>query len=211
MRGGLDRPLEDVAKAVAGGSCQLQMPLKLTLAVRETVAGHRLGALKGGGGYLPFFKYIPGGAEYVQDIVPLEHPPGSCKRRNGRQRTKARKGREGRVPSRLREYAGWYFQVPGRGGSTHPLFYPLACPQSLRSGKRCHRTNPSAAGAQWRLLLGGVLAQRAHSAHMTGRNWSFLLQLAIFSMNAGHERGDWFPMVMRGVVAVPAQFENHTA
>ena len=35
-------------KAVGGGYCQLPMPLKLALAVRETVAGHRLGVLKGG-------------------------------------------------------------------------------------------------------------------------------------------------------------------
>ena len=27
---------------------------------------------------------------------------------------------------------------------------------------------------------GGVCAQRRHSAHMTGRNWGFLLQLIIF-------------------------------
>ena len=38
----LDRRLEEVAKAVGGGSCRLQMPLKLALASRETVAGHRL-------------------------------------------------------------------------------------------------------------------------------------------------------------------------
>ena len=38
-----------VAKAVRGGYCRLQMPLKLALAVREAVAGHRLGALEGGG------------------------------------------------------------------------------------------------------------------------------------------------------------------
>ena len=36
-----------VAKAVGGGYCRLQMPLKLALAVRETVARHRLGALEG--------------------------------------------------------------------------------------------------------------------------------------------------------------------
>ena len=36
----LDRQLEVVAKAVGGGYCRLQMPLKLALAVRETVAGH---------------------------------------------------------------------------------------------------------------------------------------------------------------------------
>ena len=44
------RRLEGVAKAVGGGYCRLQMPLKLALAVRKTVAGRRLGALEGGGG-----------------------------------------------------------------------------------------------------------------------------------------------------------------
>ena len=46
----LDRRFEEVAKAVRGGYCRLQMPLGLALAVRGTVAGHRLGALEGGGG-----------------------------------------------------------------------------------------------------------------------------------------------------------------
>ena len=57
----LGRPLEEVAKAVGGGYCRGQMPLKLALAVRGTVAGHRLGALEGGGrgGYLPPFQCIP--------------------------------------------------------------------------------------------------------------------------------------------------------
>ena len=40
--------LEEVAKAVGGGYCRLQMPLSLALGVRETVAGHRLGALRAG-------------------------------------------------------------------------------------------------------------------------------------------------------------------
>ena len=58
----LDRRLEEVAKPVAGGYCRLQMPLKLALRVRETVAGHRLGALEAGGwGCLPPFQCIPGG------------------------------------------------------------------------------------------------------------------------------------------------------
>ena len=39
-----------MAKAVGGGYCRIQMPLKLALAVRETVAGHELGALEGWGG-----------------------------------------------------------------------------------------------------------------------------------------------------------------
>ena len=53
------RRLEEVAKTVGGGYCRLQMPLKLAVAVRETVAGHRLGALEGGGGgYLPPFQCI---------------------------------------------------------------------------------------------------------------------------------------------------------
>ena len=43
----LGRRLEEVAKAVGGGYCRLQMPLRLALGVRGTVAGHRLGALEG--------------------------------------------------------------------------------------------------------------------------------------------------------------------
>ena len=46
----LGRRLEEVAEAVGGGYCRLQMPLTLALGVRGTVAGHRLGALGGGGG-----------------------------------------------------------------------------------------------------------------------------------------------------------------
>ena len=46
----LDKRLEEVAKAVGGGYCRLQMPLKMALAVTGTVAGHRLGALEGGRG-----------------------------------------------------------------------------------------------------------------------------------------------------------------
>ena len=38
----------EVAEAVVGRYCRLQMPLKLALTVRGTVAGHRLGALEGG-------------------------------------------------------------------------------------------------------------------------------------------------------------------
>ena len=55
----LDRRLEEVVKAVGGGYCRLEMPPKLALAVRETVAGHRLGALEGGGG--PSFPMHPWG------------------------------------------------------------------------------------------------------------------------------------------------------
>ena len=53
----LDRRLEGVAKAVAGGNCRLQMPWKLALAVRETVA---IGWAPWRGGYLPPFQCIPG-------------------------------------------------------------------------------------------------------------------------------------------------------
>ena len=51
----LGRRLEEVAEAVGGGYCRLQMPLTLVLGVRGTVAGHRLGALEKGG-----FQCIPG-------------------------------------------------------------------------------------------------------------------------------------------------------
>ena len=72
-----DRRLEEVAKAVGGGYCRLQMPLKLALGVRETLSGHRLGALEGG---LPPFQCIPAPAPCmgfltllgVQQIVDAE-------------------------------------------------------------------------------------------------------------------------------------------
>ena len=43
----LGRRSEAVAKAVGGGYCRLQMPLRLALGAREAVSGHRLGALEG--------------------------------------------------------------------------------------------------------------------------------------------------------------------
>ena len=43
----LGRRLEEVSKAVGAGYCRLPMPLKPALAVKETVAGHRLDALGG--------------------------------------------------------------------------------------------------------------------------------------------------------------------
>ena len=55
----LGRRLEEVAEAVGGGYCRLQMPLRLALGVRGTVAGHRLRALERGG-YLTPFQCIPG-------------------------------------------------------------------------------------------------------------------------------------------------------
>ena len=49
----LGRRLKEVAKAVAGGYCWGQMPLKPAPLVRETVAGHKQGALERGGGGPP--------------------------------------------------------------------------------------------------------------------------------------------------------------
>ena len=54
----LGRRLEEVAEAVGGGYCRLQMPLRPALGIRGTVAGRRLGALEGGGGYFPPFQCI---------------------------------------------------------------------------------------------------------------------------------------------------------
>ena len=56
----LDMRLEEVLKAVGDGYCRLQIPLKLALGVRGTVAGRRLGALEvGGGRHLPPVQCIP--------------------------------------------------------------------------------------------------------------------------------------------------------
>ena len=60
LRGG-DRRLAEVAKAVGGSYCRLQMPLSLALAARGTVAGHRQGALEGV--TYPPFQCIPPGGE----------------------------------------------------------------------------------------------------------------------------------------------------
>ena len=54
----LERRLEEVAEAVGGGYCWLQMPLTLVLGVRETVAD--IGWAPWRGGYLPAFPCIPG-------------------------------------------------------------------------------------------------------------------------------------------------------
>ena len=73
----LDRRLAGVAKAVGAGYCRLQMPLRLALGVRETVAGHRLGALEGGGGGgsppLPMHPWqAPFDRAVRADVVPSE-------------------------------------------------------------------------------------------------------------------------------------------
>ena len=77
-----DRRLEEVAKSVWGGYCWLQMPLRLALAVRETVTGHRLGALKGGGRVPPLLPMHPwgmgvgsklAGAWWPVIVTPLAH------------------------------------------------------------------------------------------------------------------------------------------
>ena len=45
--------LEEVAEAVGGGYCRFQMPLRLALGVKRTVAAHRLSALEVEGGLPP--------------------------------------------------------------------------------------------------------------------------------------------------------------
>ena len=68
----LDRLLEEVAKAVGGGYCRLQMPLRLALGVRETAAGHALAALVVVGRYLTPFPRIRGPVE-LKVGTPLHH------------------------------------------------------------------------------------------------------------------------------------------
>ena len=53
----LGRRLEEVAKAVGGGYCRLQTPVRLALRVRGTGAGHRLGARGGGPAPLPMHRW----------------------------------------------------------------------------------------------------------------------------------------------------------
>ena len=69
----LGRRLEEVTKAVGGGYCRLQMPLRLALGVRGTVAGRRLGRPGGGGGDLPPLQCIAGRGP----VMPLDCPGNS--------------------------------------------------------------------------------------------------------------------------------------
>ena len=87
----LDGRLEEVVKAVGGGYCRLRMPLRLVLGVGGTAAGHRLGALVGGGGVPPPLPMHPclrghqkpsGNSEessnpVEQSIVVIQHTPES--------------------------------------------------------------------------------------------------------------------------------------
>ena len=69
----LVRRLEEVAEAVGGGYCRLQMPVKLALGVRGTVAGHKPSALEGGwGGPTPPFQCIPGQGP-TETAIPAVH------------------------------------------------------------------------------------------------------------------------------------------
>ena len=77
--------------AVGCGYCRLQMPLKLALAIRETVAGRWLGALEGadGGGagkpplpivscQTPPFQWIPGVPPPPPPHSPMQSWSGVC-------------------------------------------------------------------------------------------------------------------------------------
>ena len=87
------RRLEEVAKAVGGGYCRLQMPLSLAPAVRETVAGRRLGTVEGGGGgYLPPFQCIP---------TPRDMGVSEVHRRRRRVRGQALRGCADAIPADL--------------------------------------------------------------------------------------------------------------
>ena len=74
---------KEAPEAVGGGYCRLQMPLSLALAARETVAGHRLGALEagGGGGDPPLSMHpwwgggVRGGVNFAREISCLKVTP----------------------------------------------------------------------------------------------------------------------------------------
>ena len=58
-----------------GDGTDRQGPLKPALAVRERVAGHRLGALERGGGTPPPFQCIPGSQPVLHALCPSATPP----------------------------------------------------------------------------------------------------------------------------------------
>ena len=71
--------LEEVAKAVGGGYCRLQMPLKQALAVRGTVAGQRQGALEGGGSPPPPLPMHPWWCACLKSVTVVPNAVYHCK------------------------------------------------------------------------------------------------------------------------------------
>ena len=61
----LGRRLEEVAKAVGGGYCRLQMSVQVALGVRETLAWHRLGPLEGRFPSPPSNAFLAGGDRWA--------------------------------------------------------------------------------------------------------------------------------------------------
>ena len=108
----LGRRLEEVAKAVGGGCCRLQMPLRPALGVGGTVAGHRLRALEGEGG----------GSQ-----MPWRPGTGGQGQSGGGHRL-----RPPRVTFRR-------VVVPLRGPGQSPVLHFACCVGSLRSVGRCGR------------------------------------------------------------------------
>ena len=125
----LDRRLKEVAKAVESGYCWLQMPFKLALGIRETVAGHSLGALA------PLFPIHPSGGHAGCCSV-LVGPDNRGVRGHG--------GKGGTQGIR-------------RSGVDPPLCPSRAClPMDFTASSVQSRNALSAAACQWLHLLGSA-------------------------------------------------------
>ena len=137
----LDRRLEEVAEAVGGGYCRLQMPLRLPPAVSETVAGRRLGALEagGGGGTSPPCKASLGGrGSNVGSMNPLPKKKWPlhihCNTQRYTQRNRVLQPRGGNTIQGSRE-------PPSHDPGSHPLATPpIPAPYNpwvaMRPGRR---------------------------------------------------------------------------
>ena len=113
----LDRRLEEVAKAVGGGYCRLQIPVSLAFGVRGTVAGQRVGALVGGEYLLP---------------LPM-HPctsPLSRERENGKQRRGSCRRRPPRFGSLVE--VGLLFSISPLACALPWGFQPVTSPGASR-------------------------------------------------------------------------------
>ena len=137
-----------VVKAVGGGRCRLQMPLRPALAVRGTVAGHRLGALEGGGegGRLPTPPSVP----LHRHCTPQDVP----------------------TPPRLSDPTGGSPTPSGAAGVPEAS----SGTASARRGSGTQRANPGAPAAQHRLspVPGGSSTQLAATgvpAWHCGKEW----------------------------------------
>ena len=188
-----------MTKAVGGGYCRLQMPLRLALGVRETVAGHRLGALEGGG-YLPPFQCIAGAPSAA------EGPPGF--------QTRSRCDRPTHATPTSNQMLlldpSFLFCVICLAVPLHRTW--LEQPQTFHEDAVAYLTDPALIAGGVALALGllcavGGRGTRTRTEELVA-NW-FLMNGAIIHITMDGLTGGWhmLPLMYKNYIKVDRRFE----